>query len=214
MEYKKFDINSWNRKEHFEHYRNLQCLFTLTSEIEISIFLEYLKNNKYKFYSSIIYLISKLVNSTLEFKMSIKNNEIIIWDTLHPSYTIFNQKEEIFSAIWTQYNNDKGIFFKEFEKDNNNYKNFKSLFPKSKMPENHFNISCIPWINYSGFSLHLPELKDYFQPIITIGKYNKKESNTILPLTIQVHHSVCDGFHIAKFINRLQEWCNAPEKYL
>ena len=62
MEYKKFDINSWNRKEHFEHYRNLQCSFSLTSEIEITKFLQYLKENKYKFYSSIIYLISKLVN--------------------------------------------------------------------------------------------------------------------------------------------------------
>ncbi|MDN5054487.1 type A chloramphenicol O-acetyltransferase [Aliarcobacter butzleri] len=214
MEYKKFDINSWNRKEHFEHYRNLQCSFSLTSEIEITTFLQYLKENKYKFYSSIIYLISKLVNLTFEFKISIKNNEIVTWDVLHPSYTIFHQKEETFSSIWSEYNDDKTIFFDEFEKDCINYENNKSLFPKFNIPENHFNISCLPWIKYSGFNLNLPHLNDYFQPIITIGKYDKNENKIVLPVTIQIHHAVCDGFHVAKFINKLQEWCNEPEKYL
>lgn len=51
-------------------------------------------------------------------------------------------------------------------------------------------------------------------PIITIGKYDKNENKIVLPITIQIHHAVCDGFHVAKFINKLQEWCNEPEKHL
>lgn len=27
----------------------------------------------------------------------------------------------------------------------------------------------------------------------------------MLPLAVQVHHSVCDGFHVARLINELQE---------
>ena len=35
--------------------------------------------------------------------------------------------------------------------------------------------------------------------------YNK----IILPLAIQVHHAVCDGFHICRFVNELQELINS-----
>lgn len=27
-----------------------------------------------------------------------------------------------------------------------------------------------------------------------------------LPLAVQVHHAVCDGFHVSRLLNELQEW--------
>ena len=214
LSYKFFDINSWNRKEHFEHYRKLQCTFNLTSEIEISKFLEYTKQNGYKFYSSIICMISKIVNETLEFKIMKENEDFIIWDFLHPSFTIFNQKEETFSSIWCEYNQDKDTFIESIENDINKYKSSKQLFPKDNLPKNHFNISMIPWVSHSGFNLNVENIEDYFQPIITLGKYKNENNKTLLAVTVQIHHAVCDGFHISKFINTLQEYCNNPEKYL
>lgn len=38
MNYKKIDLEQWNRKEHFLHYRhNLQCGFSLTTKIDITV---------------------------------------------------------------------------------------------------------------------------------------------------------------------------------
>lgn len=31
----------------------------------------------------------------------------------------------------------------------------------------------------------------------------------MLPLAIQVHHTVCDGFHAARFVNALQAWADS-----
>ena len=30
------------------------------------------------------------------------------------------------------------------------------------------------------------------------------EGKTLLPLAVQVHHGVCDGFHLCRFLNGLQ----------
>ncbi len=30
-----------------------------------------------------------------------------------------------------------------------------------------------------------------------------------LPLAVQVHHAVCDGFHVSRLINELQSWLDA-----
>ncbi|EPW8855484.1 CatA-like O-acetyltransferase, partial [Enterobacter kobei] len=40
-------------------------------------------------------------------------------------------------------------------------------------------------------------------------KYYEQEGRVLLPLAVQVHHSVCDGFHVARFFNELQEVCDA-----
>ncbi|WP_432419239.1 CatA-like O-acetyltransferase [Klebsiella pneumoniae] len=29
-----------------------------------------------------------------------------------------------------------------------------------------------------------------------------------MPLAIQVHHAVCDGFHVGRMLNELQQYCD------
>jgi chloramphenicol O-acetyltransferase type A len=44
----------------------------------------------------------------------------------------------------------------------------------------------------------------YLLPIFTIGKFIEQGEKTFMPLALQVHHSVCDGFHTGRFVNALQ----------
>ncbi|MNC76969.1 Chloramphenicol acetyltransferase [compost metagenome] len=48
-------------------------------------------------------------------------------------------------------------------------------------------------------------MQNFFAPMFTLGKYYKQDGKVLLPLAVQVHHSVCDGFHVARLINELQE---------
>lgn len=40
-----------------------------------------------------------------------------------------------------------------------------------------------------------------------MGKFYEKDDKILLPLAIQVHHAVCDGFHVGKLIEALQNLC-------
>lgn len=66
----------------------------------------------------------------------------------------------------------------------------------------------IPWSTFEGFHLNLQKGYNYLTPIFTIGKYYEEEK-IILPLAIQVHHAVCDGFHVCRFVNELQDLINS-----
>lgn len=48
----------------------------------------------------------------------------------------------------------------------------------------------------------------YLRPIFTMGKYYEDDGRIILPLAVQVHHAVCDGYHLCRFLNELQEMIN------
>ena len=41
-------------------------------------------------------------------------------------------------------------------------------------------------------------------PIFTMGKYFERDGKRLLPLAIQVHHAVCDGYHVGVFVEKLQ----------
>lgn len=73
------------------------------------------------------------------------------------------------------------------------------------MPPNVFTISSIPWVSFTGFNLNLPKATDYLLPIFTTGKYFQENGKTWLPIAIQVHHAVCDGYHLSRFVNELQK---------
>ncbi|MGG5840219.1 CatA-like O-acetyltransferase, partial [Huaxiibacter chinensis] len=51
-------------------------------------------------------------------------------------------------------------------------------------------------------------MQNFFAPMFTFGKYVKRDEKVLLPLAVQVHHSVCDGFHLARLFNELQELCD------
>ena len=129
--------------------------------------------------------------------------EFIVICHLHILFLI--KKTKMFSNIWTLYNPDFKKFCDSYEKDVSQYFMKDSIEAKSNKPKNTFPISMIPWTTFDGFNLNLKNGYDYLLPIFTMGKFYENNEKFFMPLSIQVHHAVCDGFHLCRFINDLQE---------
>lgn len=203
MNYKKIELDKWPRKEYFNLYsKEIPCTHCMTVDINISNLI----NKKLKVYPILLHTVCKVVNMYEEFRTSLTENEdIIIYENMNPSYTIFHKEDETFSSIWTEYSDDFIIFKKRYEEDLLEYKNKTGICPKPNTPDNSFNISMIPWINFKSFNLNLEHGYKFLKPIFTFGKYVEQNDKYLIPFCTQVHHAVCDGFHLARFINKLQE---------
>lgn len=210
MEFRLIDISKWDRREYFEHYLNqAPCTYSMTLNLDLTVLLQEIKKRDLKLYPTIIYLLSSIVNRHEEFRTSIDtNNNIGVYDLLHPSYTIFQKDGERFTSIWTEYIPSFSMFYKQYLSDVEVFGKVKSFIAKPNSPSNIFTISSIPWVNFTGFNLNLPTATRYLHPIFTTGKYFEQNGKILLPIAIQVHHAVCDGFHLARFINELQETMN------
>jgi chloramphenicol O-acetyltransferase type A len=207
MEFNLIDISKWDRREYFEHYFNqVPCTYSMTLNLDLTILLHEIKRKGIKLYPTIIYLLSVIVNRREEFRTSIDANDNVgVFNLLHPSYTIFQKDDETFTNIWTEYTPSFSDFYQQYSVDVENYSKIKNFIAKPNSPSNVFTISSIPWVNFTGFNLNLPTGTKYLLPIFTTGKYFEQNGKIWLPIAIQVHHAVCDGFHIARFINELQE---------
>lgn len=206
MQFKKININNWNRKEYFEHYfSNIPCTYSMTIKLDITK----IKSKNIKLYPTMLYYITNIVNKHDEFKTAFnENGELGIYDEMIPCYTIFHKDTKTFSNIWTRYTSNINDFYAEYENDLKQYGNKKELNAKSNTPSNTFNVSMIPWTTFESFNLNLQKGYTYLSPIFTLGKYYKEDDKFLIPLSIQVHHAICDGFHVCQFLNELQDLIN------
>lgn len=208
-EYTPVDLSRWARKEHFEVFQSFaESTFNQTVLLDITALLKHIKQAGWKFYPTIIFLLSKVVNSHAEFRMAMKNNELIVWNEIHPSYTIFHKETETFSSLWSHYDGNIHHFQKTYCEDIAQYGDNLSYWPKAESRDNVFFISAIPWVSFTSFNTNIAHMQNFFSPMFTLGKYYKQDEKTLLPLAVLVHHSVCDGFHVARLINELQEMCD------
>ncbi|MGB7802825.1 type A chloramphenicol O-acetyltransferase [Buttiauxella sp.] len=206
LEYTPVDLSRWARKEHFEVFQSFaQSTINQTVLIDITALLKHIREVGWKFYPTIIFLLSKVVNRHAEFRMAMKNNELVIWNEIHPSYTIFHNETETFSSLWSHYDGNIHHFQDVYSEDIARYGNNLSYWPKEESRENIFFVSGIPWVSFTSFNINLANMQNFFAPMFTLGKYYNQDGKVLLPLAVQVHHSVCDGFHVARLVNELQQ---------
>ena len=207
--YTSVDLSRWARREHFEIFQTFaQSTFNQTVQLDITALLKHIKEADWKFYPTMIFLISKIVNRHPEFRMAMKDNELVVWDEVHPNYTIFHNETETFSSLWSHYDGNIHHFQKVYSEDMARYSNNTAYWPKEESRENIFFISGIPWVTFTSFNVNVANMKNFFAPMFTLGKYFEQDGKVLLPFAVQVHHSVCDGFHVARLVNELQELCD------
>ncbi|OIB04412.1 CatU [Paenibacillus sp. LC231] len=216
MKFHIINVEEWTRKPYYEHYlRSNKCTFSITVDIDITRLLYSLKANGFKLYPAFIYMVTRVVNDRVEFKTSFSpEGELGYWDRMTPSYTFFHNDDHTFSCLWTAFSNDFYRFHDHYEQDMEQYRDTKGLFVKENPPPNTFPISMIPWTSFSGFNLNIVNEADYLLPIITGGKYTEQGGRVLLPVSLQVHHAVCDGYHASMFFKELQSLADSFEDWL
>ncbi|MCM3218855.1 type A chloramphenicol O-acetyltransferase [Bacillus cereus] len=215
MKFHVIDREDWNREQYFEHYLKLKCTFSMTVNVDITMLLEELYQKGIKFYPVFIYLISRVVNNHKKFRTCFNDEGVLgYWEEMIPSYTIFHKDDKSFSSIWTDYSSDFRTFYKNYEDDMRCYASVHGFFTKENIPPNVFPISSISWTSFTGFNLNINNDENFLLPIITCGKYFNEGNKVMLPVSLQVHHSVCDGYDASQFIEDLQQLSNTCNEWL
>ncbi len=205
--FNKIDIENWNRKHSYHHYfESVPCTYSMTVNLDITNFLNTISSNDQKLFPVFLYSLSQMVNSHKEFRMDMDENKNVgFYDYTNPCYTVFHSETETITNVWTEHTTELAVFLKRYHDDMSRYKH-DYIQSKPLTGKNYFNVSYIPWTSFTGFTLNLQRGYDYLLPIFTMGKYFPEGEKRMLPLAIQVHHAVCDGFHLSRFVNELQDY--------
>ena len=170
MALKLIDLETWERREFYEHFiKEVVCTYSAVVNIDITN----LKGQK--LYPAMIWLLTKTVNDMPEFRTVLTPDGPGIYDDMHPMYTVFNKENKNFSGIWSYFSEDYEGFLKSYEADAEKYSKSTRYAPKDGTPANSFNISMVPWLEFTGFNINVFDDGKFLLPIFTMGKFFERD---------------------------------------
>ena len=182
MNYKVIDMDKYYRKGVFRHFsEDCKCSVSITSRIDVTELYSYSKKTNTKFYINFLYILSKVLNSREDYRMSYlyDKNQLIVYDKINPVQYIFHEDTETCTPVYTEYMEDYKEYYKACEQDIEKAKNTREYMLDSENHPNWFDASYISWLSYDSLNIELPDGYLYFMPIVNWGKF-RKENNRLM----------------------------------
>lgn len=203
---KRIDLNTWNRKEHYNFFRSFDDpFFGMTVDVDFTPVYNYSKDSKSSFFLHSLHRIMRAANAVEAFRYRIEDEELVCYDTIHPESTV-GRDDGTFCFSFFEY-------FSDIEEFTNNallvierVKNTTGLGLQSLPGNNNvIHYSSVPWIRFTDMKHAVSFGNNGAIPKISTGKLFSKEQKLLLPVSITVNHAVMDGLHVAQFLDKLNE---------
>lgn len=216
MNFKKIDMEKWDRKENYEWFTTKnRCKINMTMNVDVTNLVKIIKQNKLRCYPTFTYIASMVINKHDEFKMNYdESGNLGVYDIIHPRYPIFHESDERISILWSEYSEDFKVFYSSFISDIEKYGEKRSMAAKGKFPPNCFDMSSLPWSSFTSFDCPPTHDVVWLPPFVMVGRFFESNDKMLLPVSISVHHATCDGYHVSRFFSEFQNLAKDFEKYL
>lgn len=208
MDYRIIDKDKYYRKGVYRHFtEDCKCSVSMTARIDVTDMVSLSKQRNTKFYIDFLYVLTKVLNSRDDYKMSYlwQSDELICYDVINPTQYIFHEDTETCTPVYSRYYEDYETFYR-FALDD--IEKAKQTREYGLDPENHpnwFDASYVSWLSYDSLNVELPDGYLYFLPIVNWGRYREENGRLMMPLTVRLNHAVADGFLIANVFRLIQK---------
>ena len=203
MDYTIVNMENWERKAIYDFYKDYDDpFFSLTLLLDVTSLVDYCKQKQISIFLAKLHLFTKAANHFDFFKRRIVDNSLIEYKTIHTGSTILPKGSETFQFAYFDYHEDLISFCLRASDVIKAVSEGKGLDPADDRHD-LIHFSSIPWIHFSSVK-HARRFahKDSI-PKIVFGKIQDSEFASSLPVSIEVHHSLMDALHIAKYLDHI-----------
>ncbi len=206
LNYKVIDLENWYRKDIFHFYRNYDDPFiNLTANVEVTRLLEVSKREDSSFFLNSLYLSIKVANAIPAFKYRLLENQLVEYDVITAGSAILNS-DNSFSFCYFDHYESRADFIKAGKAEIAATQQRKGIDPRSDAL-NMIHYSVVPWVSFTSLKHARQYNKQDTIPKIVFGKYFQNEEKVLMPLSIESHHSMMDGYHMGLYFQKFEEAC-------
>lgn len=209
------DLSTWQRAEHFSFFKDLaNPYFSVCVRIDAGELFTACKQSGQSFYLACLYALLRANNSYQPVCHRIDNNQVWLCDKIEINAVQLDE-QNLFKISYLPYAEGFADFS---EKGKIAFETaisqplFSEEFNSIEGRLNCIHVSVLPWLDFTGFSHATPFGEQNGIPKFVFGKFDKQLGT--MPLNIDVHHGLMDGFHVAQFVNVLQQEMTALAKSL
>ena len=210
---KEIDLKTWPRRKHFEVFNSFDYPhFNLCANVDISLLQNLVKTRGLSLHTTLIYIFSRTANETSEFRWRIKGDKVIEHEVVHPSASIMTEGD-LFSFCTMKYHQNFTEFYRNAEETIAHTRQHPYLEDEPGQ-DNLLYMTSIPWVSFTNLMhpIHMHPVDSV--PRIAWGKYFHENSRIKMPLSVQAHHALMDGFHTGRYYMRVQQYLDSPDTWI
>ena len=203
----KLDLNSWNRKEHFLFFKQMEePFYGITTTIDCTQAYTKAKAIGVSFFSYYLHKTLSAVNAVENFRYRIIEDEVYVFDVIDASATVMRE-DTTFGFSYMPFTEDINEFTQIVQTEIERMQTTTGVFTR-EYPENLIHFSALPWINFTSLSHARSFTWPDSCPKISIGKLTDENGKKSMPISVHVHHGLADGYHVGLFLEKLQQLMN------
>ena len=203
----KLDLNTWNRKEHFLFFKQMEePFYGITTSIDCTKAYAKAKELGVTFFSYYLHKTLSAVNAIENFRYRIIEDEVYVFDVIDASATVMRE-DTTFGFSYMPYAENPIDFAQIVQTEIERIQTTTGIFTR-EYPENLIHFSALPWINFNSLSHARSFSWPDSCPKISYGKILDENGKKTMPISVHVHHGLVDGYHVGLFLDALQQLMN------
>ena len=199
------DLASWNRKEHYLKYIGADFPYiSLGADLDVTALYRYCKQKGISFYLAMLHEAYRASLAVENFAYRKIKEQPYVCDKTYPAFTWLPKGSDLYIVVLTEYEEDILAFCqhaRQQAESQGNEPKFQALSGRKDL----FYCTCLPWISYTHMIRTISVMGEDDNPKATWGKYHWEQEKLLLPFSLQVHHSLMDGYHVGRYFEILQQ---------
>jgi chloramphenicol O-acetyltransferase type A len=205
----KIDIQNWSRKDYYTYFGSFDDpFFGVVVNVDCTAAYDYCKKHGVSFFLYYMYESIKAVNMVENFRLRLIDGEIYLFDLVHPSTTV-GREDNSFGFALFEYKDTFEAFAinaKERIAEVQTYEGLRIEENTSRVDVVH--CTTVPWFSFTGVKHEKSIRNGDSIPKFAYSKFFEQEGRKLLPVSINAHHGLVDGYHVARYLELFQEGLN------
>jgi chloramphenicol O-acetyltransferase type A len=208
------ELENWPRRKTFEFFLPFdKPYFNICVQLDVTKLLSLRSSTQFSPFLAYHYLALRMMNEIEPFHYRLRQGQVLVHDIVHGGSTLL-LPDETFSFVYFDYHDEFDRFALETSKAMEEVRSGDKVFQPRDDYDGLVHFTTLPWISFTSFSHARNWGREDSVPKLSFGRFTKQHDSILLPMSVEVHHALMDGFHVGRFVNKMEEALDQPESFL
>ena len=203
------DLDTWKRRRHFEFFRDSEDpFFNLCTEVDVTKLVERVSSLAHgSFFLASLWISTRAANDIESFRYRLDGESVLVFDSVDCGSTILRD-DQTFGFGYFRFTTDYARFASEGALEVARVRSESGDLRERTDSLAMIYYSIIPWVSFSSFSHARNRGERDSIPRIVFGRHHSDHERRRMPVSVEVHHALMDGLHVAQYLERMQHYLN------
>jgi chloramphenicol O-acetyltransferase type A len=207
-------IETWERQEQYQFFRNYDNpFFSVTVNLDVTELLAFTRANRLSFFAAYLYASQQQIHRIPEFRYRLQGDQVVLYEQVRAGSTVLKDNK-LFTFCYFEEKESFAAFNQEVIQQVAACRQARA--PLVAQDENlaQIHYSVLPWLHFSSVS----HPRNYGTvdsiPKIVFGQYQLQGRRYKMPVAVDAHHALMDGYHVGLYFEGFQSSIRTPQVLL